>query len=72
MWVKQVWRGQNSLELAGGVGGGGAFARMTMNGDGGANGLDCSARGLCDYTTGVCKCFKGFYGERCEEISTLV
>lgn len=43
-----------------------------MNGDGGANGLDCSARGLCDYTTGVCKCFKGFYGERCEEISTLV
>ena len=32
--MKQVWRGQNSLELAGGVGGG-AFARMTMNGDGG-------------------------------------
>lgn len=33
--MKQVWRGQNSLELAGGVGGWGAFARMTMNGDGG-------------------------------------
>jgi hypothetical protein len=43
-----------------------------MKGEGGENGLDCSGRGLCDYTSGVCKCFKGSFGERCEELSTLV
>lgn len=43
-----------------------------MKGEGGSSGLDCSGRGLCDYTSGVCKCFKGFFGERCEELSTLV
>ena len=37
-----------------------------MNGDGGAQGMDCSGRGLCDYTTGTCRCFRGFFGERCE------
>ena len=76
-----------------------------MGGDGGAEGMDCSGRGLCDCafcsgspiyraalrahpfypappplplflpradTTGVCKCFKGTFGERCEELSTLI
>ena len=43
-----------------------------MKGDGGAEGMDCSGRGLCDYTKGSCACFKGFFGERCEELSTLV
>ena len=43
-----------------------------MKGNGGAEGMDCSGRGLCDYTAGVCKCFKGFFGERCEELSTLI
>lgn len=33
---------------------------------------DCSGRGLCDYGTGVCKCFKGFFGERCESLSNMV
>jgi hypothetical protein len=37
-----------------------------LGGDGGAAGMDCSGRGLCDYSTGVCKCHKGYYGERCE------
>jgi hypothetical protein len=34
-----------------------------LGGDGGASGRDCSSRGECDYTTGSCRCFKGFIGE---------
>lgn len=33
-----------------------------MGGAGGAQGQDCSGRGLCDYTSGQCQCFKGFAG----------
>ena len=27
--------------------------------------VDCSNRGTCDYSTGECTCFKGFYGANC-------
>jgi hypothetical protein len=27
--------------------------------------VPCSNRGTCDFDTGVCKCFKGFYGASC-------
>lgn len=33
---------------------------------------DCSGRGICDSATGQCKCFQGFFGERCESQTTLV
>ena len=33
---------------------------------------DCSGRGLCDYSTGLCSCFKGQYGEDCSLQSALV
>lgn len=43
-----------------------------LGANGGKEGMDCSGRGLCDYTTGTCQCFKGYYGERCEDQTTLV
>jgi hypothetical protein len=43
-----------------------------MGGNGGAEGMDCSGRGLCDYSAGLCQCFKGYYGERCEYQTNFV
>ena len=37
-----------------------------MGGDGAAQGRDCSGRGICDYTAGLCTCIQGFFGARCE------
>jgi len=37
-----------------------------MKGPGSTQGRDCSGRGLCDYTTGTCACFSGYYGTKCE------
>jgi len=33
---------------------------------------DCSGRGVCDYSAGICKCFKGYFGERCETQTNFV
>lgn len=33
---------------------------------------DCSGRGICDYETGQCNCFSGFYGEACQIQTILV
>jgi hypothetical protein len=33
--------------------------------------VDCANRGICDYTTGECRCFEGFYGEACTLRSAL-
>lgn len=33
---------------------------------------DCSGRGVCDYDTGLCQCFRGFFGEDCSLQTTLI
>jgi len=43
-----------------------------LNGYGNEAGRDCSGRGICDYSAGVCQCFSGFFGTRCEYQTTLI
>ncbi len=31
--------------------------------------IDCSNRGICDYSTGECKCFSGMWGTACDKIA---
>jgi hypothetical protein len=33
--------------------------------------VDCSNRGICDYSSGICQCFNNFYGAACEMTSAL-
>ena len=40
-------------------------------GSGSTMGHDCSGRGVCDYTSGLCGCFTGFFGYRCEQQTVL-
>jgi len=51
----------------------GGFGGNGSDQDGNAGAAqDCSGRGLCDYASGQCDCFKGFYGERCEYQTNFV
>lgn len=40
--------------------------------DGNREEITCSGRGLCDYDTGLCGCFSGYYGAKCEHQNALV
>ena len=42
-----------------------------LKGRGNESGRDCSGRGICDYTTGQCNCFTGYYGTKCEYQTVL-
>lgn len=42
-----------------------------MKGWGNEAGRDCSGRGLCDYSSGICNCFHGYYGTKCEYQTVL-
>lgn len=43
-----------------------------LGGPGGAEGRPCSGRGLCDTMSGLCQCFPGFFGIRCETMTAFV
>lgn len=48
--------------------------KITTGGPGLAGNLchvDCANRGICDYDTGICNCFNGFYGDDCTLKSVL-
>mmetsp|Transcript_19018 Transcript_19018/g.25060 ORF Transcript_19018/g.25060 Transcript_19018/m.25060 type:complete len:428 (+) Transcript_19018:162-1445(+) len=33
--------------------------------------VDCSNRGLCNFVTGQCSCFRGYYGDNCSKMHVL-
>lgn len=47
----------------GAIDGNGAFGNLCH--------IDCSNRGLCDHSSGLCRCFEGFYGDNCNLRSVL-
>jgi len=38
---------------------------------GARSGQDCSGRGICDYSSGTCKCFSGYAGTACEKVEEM-
>lgn len=38
---------------------------------GAMSGQDCSGRGICDYSSGTCRCFSGYAGTACEGVEEM-
>jgi hypothetical protein len=34
--------------------------------------VDCANQGVCDYSSGVCRCYEGFYGSNCASLSPII
>nr|BAI39491.1 mastigoneme protein [Ochromonas danica] len=43
-----------------------------LDGFGNEAGRDCSGRGVCNYDSGLCTCFSGFFGNRCQHQTVLI
>ena len=43
-----------------------------LGGYGNEAGRDCSGRGRCNYKTGICNCFTGYFGYRCSHQIAMV
>jgi hypothetical protein len=42
-----------------------------LNFQGNDEGRDCSGRGICDYSTGICQCFPGYTQKSCNTVEAL-
>jgi uncharacterized repeat protein (TIGR02059 family) len=50
----------------------GVYAHLTGYGKvGNKCHVECSNRGICDHSNGICGCFKGFIGSACERVDVL-
>lgn len=58
---------QDNMDITVASGGpGNLVGGVTKAATGNYEGIECSARGNCDGTSGLCKCFTGYFGAACE------